>query len=80
MLTDEGNAVIVRSTIELAHHLGLRVVAEGVEDEATREALALLGCHLAQGYYLSRLLPADDLLALLDRRDLVPGPVTCPVA
>ena len=68
MLSDEGNAVIVRSTIELAHNLGLRVVAEGVEDEATREALAHLGCHLAQGYYLSRPLPADDLLSLLDRR------------
>ncbi len=68
MLLDEGNAVIVRSTIELAHNLGLRVVAEGVEDEATREALAMLGCHLAQGYYLSRPLPADELVALLDRR------------
>ena len=68
MLADEGNAVIVRSTIELAHNLGLRVVAEGVEDEATREALAMLGCHQAQGYYLSRPVPAADLGALLDRR------------
>ena len=68
MLTDEGSSVIVRSTIELAHNLGLRVVAEGVEDEATREALAMLGCHQAQGYYLSRPVPAADLGALLDRR------------
>ena len=59
MLTDEGNAVIVRSTIELAHNLGLRVVAEGVEDEVTRDALSMLGCRLAQGYYLSPPLPAD---------------------
>ena len=68
MLTDEGSSVIVRSTIELAHNLGLRVVAEGVEDEATREALAMLGCHQAQGYYLTRPLPAADLGDLLDRR------------
>ena len=68
MLADEGSAVIVRSTIELAHNLGLRVVAEGVEDEATREALAMLGCHQAQGYYLSRPVPAADLGDLLDRR------------
>jgi EAL domain-containing protein (putative c-di-GMP-specific phosphodiesterase class I) len=74
MLVDEGNAVIVRSTIELAHNLGLRVVAEGVEDEATREALALLGCHFAQGYYLSRPLPADELGDLLDRRRTVTSP------
>ena len=75
MLHDEGNAVIVRSTIELAHNLGLRVVAEGVEDEATREALAMLGCHFAQGYYLSRPLPADELGQLLDRRGALTAPV-----
>ncbi len=74
MLVDEGNAVIVRSTIELAHNLGLKVVAEGVEDDATREALAMLGCHFAQGYYLSRPLPADQLGDLLDRRRSVPTP------
>jgi diguanylate cyclase (GGDEF)-like protein len=75
MLVDEGNAVIVRSTIELAHNLGLRVVAEGVEDEATREALAMLGCHFAQGYYLSKPLPADALVDLLDRRRPSPARV-----
>ncbi len=67
MLVNEGNAVIVRSTIELAHNLGLKVVAEGVEDVATCETLVALGCHVAQGYYLSRPLPAADIAGLLDR-------------
>lgn len=67
MLSNEENAVIVRSTIELAHNLSLKVVAEGVEDGETYEALAGLGCHVAQGYYLSRPLPAADLAAMLDR-------------
>jgi diguanylate cyclase (GGDEF)-like protein len=60
------DAVIVRSTIELAHNLGLTVVAEGVEDEA---ALALLiedGCDSAQGYYFSRPCPAEELTAWLN--------------
>jgi EAL domain-containing protein (putative c-di-GMP-specific phosphodiesterase class I) len=52
---------IVRSTIELGHRLGLSVVAEGVEDGITLELLAELGCDEAQGYYLSRPLPADEL-------------------
>jgi EAL domain-containing protein (putative c-di-GMP-specific phosphodiesterase class I) len=51
---------IVATTIELAHALGLRVVAEGIEDENTLLALRELGCDLAQGYHLSRpLSPAD---------------------
>jgi EAL domain-containing protein (putative c-di-GMP-specific phosphodiesterase class I) len=51
---------IVRSTIELGHELGLLVVAEGVEDQASWDALGSLGCDLAQGYYLSRPLPPLD--------------------
>ena len=42
------------STIELGHALGLRVVAEGIEDSATLELLAELGCDLAQGYFISK--------------------------
>jgi diguanylate cyclase (GGDEF)-like protein/PAS domain S-box-containing protein len=53
---------IVRSMIDLAHHLGLRVVAEGVEDLSTWDLLVRLGCDLAQGYYLSRPRPAADIL------------------
>jgi EAL domain-containing protein (putative c-di-GMP-specific phosphodiesterase class I) len=54
------DAIIVRSTIELAHNMGLWVVAEGVEDQATLTLLAALGCDAAQGYFISRPLPAED--------------------
>jgi diguanylate cyclase len=62
MVTDESDAAIVRSTIDLARNLGLAVVAEGVEDEAIWEALSALGCDLAQGHYLSHPLPAAELV------------------
>lgn len=51
---DANDAIIVRSTIELAHNMGLVVVAEGVEDEATFDALRRLGCDTMQGYWISR--------------------------
>ena len=54
MLTSHNDAVIVRSTIELGHNLGLKVVAEGVENAAVLDKLYALGCDSAQGYYLSR--------------------------
>src|ERR1700751_1883497 len=54
MLRDESDLIIVRSTINLGHDLGLTVIAEGVEDELTLKQLELLGCDLAQGYHLSR--------------------------
>ncbi len=62
MLTDSAHAAIVRSVIELAHNLGFAVVAEGVEDTLTMAALADLGCDAAQGYVLSRPMPAGALL------------------
>jgi diguanylate cyclase (GGDEF)-like protein len=61
MAASSRDAVIVRSTIDLGHNLGLRVVAEGVETRQAWEALAALGCDLAQGYYLGRPMPAADL-------------------
>jgi diguanylate cyclase (GGDEF)-like protein len=61
MATDENDATIVRSAIDLAKNLGLIVVAEGVETEPAWARLAELGCDLAQGYYLSPPLPADEL-------------------
>jgi EAL domain-containing protein (putative c-di-GMP-specific phosphodiesterase class I) len=67
MQADEGDAVIVRSTIDLAHNLGLTVVAEGVETTATWQQLSTLGCDQAQGYHLSRPLPPDQLAAWLTR-------------
>ena len=62
---DESDAAIVRSTIDLARNLRLSVVAEGVETRAAWDELAALGCDLAQGYLLSRPLPAADLTAWL---------------
>jgi diguanylate cyclase (GGDEF)-like protein len=65
MRTDENDAVIVRSTVELARNLGLRVTAEGVEDGRNWSSLRALGCDMAQGYYLSRPVSAPKLTALL---------------
>jgi len=65
-MSDESNlATIVRSTIELGHSLGLKVVAEGVEDQRGFALLRELKCDSAQGYYMSPPLPADDLRAWL---------------
>jgi len=65
LATVPGDAIIVRSTIDLAHNLGLTVVAEGVEDEIALEMLVKYGCDTAQGYYFSRPCPADELTAWL---------------
>ena len=59
------DAVIVRSTIDLAHNLGLTVVAEGVEDEVTLDMLAEARCDSAQGHFFSRALAADELTTWL---------------
>jgi EAL domain-containing protein (putative c-di-GMP-specific phosphodiesterase class I) len=68
MAEDENDAVIVRSTIDLGRNLGLDVVAEGVEDEETLRELGALRCDVAQGFFLSRPLPADDVAAWLRER------------
>lgn len=60
MMKSPNDAVIVRSTIDLAHNLGLEVVAEGVEDQETYDALLKWNCDAAQGYFMSRPLPAED--------------------
>jgi diguanylate cyclase len=60
-MTDEPGRELVRGTIELAHGLGLRVVAEGIEDNATLARLAAYGCDVAQGYHIARPAPADQL-------------------
>jgi EAL domain-containing protein (putative c-di-GMP-specific phosphodiesterase class I) len=62
-------AAIVRSVIELGHNLGLRVVAEGVCDTDTLDALAALGCDVAQGWLIGHAVPADELAAwVVDQR------------
>ena len=68
MLADENDEVIVRSTIELAHGLGLTVVAEGVEDPATLGRLADLGCDRVQGFHIARPMSEESLLTWLDSR------------
>jgi diguanylate cyclase len=62
---DEDNATIVRATIDLAHNLGLRVVAEGVETLASLELLRTLGCDEIQDYLLGRPVPGEDLTVRL---------------
>lgn len=78
---DPASAAIVRSTIELARQLGLSVVAEGVEDDATLLALREMRCYAAQGFGLGRPVPAGELsllFAAIETR--LPGLVTAPRA
>jgi len=65
MVGDPEDAAVVRSIVELADGMGLRVVAEGVEDEATWRALVAAGCQVAQGWYCARAMAADELLPWL---------------
>jgi diguanylate cyclase (GGDEF)-like protein len=67
MATDTDDAAIVRSVIELAGALGLRVVAEGVEDERTWRLLHAAGCDVAQGWFYARPMPANELVDWLSR-------------
>jgi diguanylate cyclase (GGDEF)-like protein len=75
LCADENSAVIVRSTVELGHALGLNVVAEGVEDQATYEALAGMGCDRMQGFHIAPPLSPAALKAWLDTAALHGGPV-----
>jgi diguanylate cyclase (GGDEF)-like protein/PAS domain S-box-containing protein len=65
MIRNPNNTVIVRSTIDLAHNLGLRAVAEGLENKDLWDRLETLGCDIAQGYYMCKPMPADDLMRWL---------------
>jgi EAL domain-containing protein (putative c-di-GMP-specific phosphodiesterase class I)/CHASE2 domain-containing sensor protein len=68
--TDSRNAIMVRSTVELAHKLGMKVVAEGVEELACLKLLGDMLCDTAQGYHIARPMRGDDLLAFLAERRL----------
>jgi EAL domain-containing protein (putative c-di-GMP-specific phosphodiesterase class I) len=68
MCEDKSDATIVRSTIDLGRNLGLDTVAEGVESQDAWDALRSHGCTLAQGYFISRPAPADELAELLKGR------------
>jgi len=69
MAADGNDAAIVRLAVQLAHNLGLHIVAEGVETAGAWGQLTEMGCQHAQGYYLSRPLPADELTSWLKRKD-----------
>jgi EAL domain-containing protein (putative c-di-GMP-specific phosphodiesterase class I) len=68
MAIDASDEAVVHSTIDLGRNLGLKVVAEGVESEEIWEQLTELGCDIAQGFFLSRPVPGDDLAAWLKAR------------
>jgi diguanylate cyclase len=68
LTSSASDAVIVRTTIDLGRNLGLRVVAEGVEDAITWQELDALGCNAIQGYYVSRPIPAEDLTSWLEQQ------------
>lgn len=62
LVQDQRSAMIVRTTAQMAHGLGMRLVAEGVEDQATADALIVLGVDVLQGYYVAPPMPAGELL------------------
>lgn len=85
MASDKTTSTIVRSTIDLGHNLGLKVVAEGVEDEEGMRMLQQLGCDHAQGYFMSPPLPPEELLQWLQNSswrsvDRIVGPRAVTVA
>jgi diguanylate cyclase len=78
--TDPRSAAIVRSTVELAHALGLRVVAEGIEDQATFDAVASFGCDCAQGYFFSRPVPSATFATTIGHGPIAAGVPALPVS
>lgn len=70
---DEGDAIIVRSIIDLAHNMGLKVVAEGVESDKVIELLDRLGCDIIQGYHISPPLPAAEFQRWLEQSEWQQG-------
>jgi EAL domain-containing protein (putative c-di-GMP-specific phosphodiesterase class I) len=74
-MTDDARATaLVVSTIDLAHSLGLEMTAEGVESSAAYESLISYGCDVAQGYFMSRPVPAAELDEWFAERGAGPGP------
>ncbi|HEY5114684.1 MAG TPA: EAL domain-containing protein, partial [Nakamurella sp.] len=79
MGTDLGDLAIVRAIVDLGHSLGLRVVAEGVEEEAARDALREMRCDQAQGFLISRPMPLDRFEAWLASRTVTIHDPTSPM-
>ena len=59
---NKNDGIIVRSTIDLGHNLGLKVIAEGVESQESWDRLKKMGCDSAQGYFMSRPISADQFV------------------
>ena len=80
MLGDPSSAKIVKAVVDLGHTFGLKIVAEGVEDTDTVQALTELGCDCGQGYHYARALPAEDLRQWLasPRSGLLPSAPASP--
>ena len=74
LLQNPGDQAIVSSTIALAHNLGLKVVAEGIEDAETAQWLQGRGCDIGQGYTFARPMPVDDFIAFVRVRGAVERP------
>jgi len=71
LVNDGNSAVIVRSTIDMAHELGLNVVAEGIETKEAYEMLQNLGCDSVQGFYISRPLPLTEAMRWYEAKQAV---------
>ena len=71
MKNNDNDAIIVRSTIDLAHNLGMQVVGEGIEDLDSQQLLDMLGCEYGQGYYISKPLSQDDFEQWLKTKELL---------
>jgi len=70
LVSDGNSAVIVRSTIDMAHELGLSVVAEGIETKEAYEMLQELGCDSVQGFYISRPLPMKEAIEWIEQTEM----------
>lgn len=69
MAEDKKDASIVKAAVDLAHNLDLKIVAEGVEDEKTLDLLAEMGCDYAQGYYMAKPMPCDELMVWMEESE-----------
>ncbi len=70
MTHDEEARGIVKTCITLAHELNMLVVAEGIENQETLEQLSIMGCDIAQGYYIAKPMPANEIIPWIKKRGL----------
>jgi len=69
LTADSNDIILVQAIIVMAHHLGIKVVAEGIETETQKEILITAGCDYGQGFYFSKPLEATDFIEFLDNWD-----------